>query len=159
MANNRKRSISVVTTKVTVPASTSSSVTLDVTSGSNTFTMSEADDNFQKGAWIYDDTNSELYKIDKMLSSTVGIIVGTFNHTSGTLAVDIIKESDTHISKVYMATADAVTIIDGADIPADYTINEEVSDRSQDDGAKFVEPFIVDADTNSSSVLVITYKF
>jgi len=159
MANNKKRSTSVITTKVTVPSSTASSVTLNVTSGKNTFVMSAADSNFKRGAWIYDATNSELYKIKEMTSTTSGIIVGTFNDTSATLAVDIITAEDAKVKKIYLAMADAVTIIDGTNVPADYTINDEVSDDEQDVGGDFVEPFIVDAASNSSSVLAVVTKF
>lgn len=159
MANNKKRTLSVITTKVTVPASTATSSTLTASSGSRNFTISAADANFTKGAWIYDATNSELYKIVQMLDSTSGIIQGTFNDALSGATVAIIKASDAAVSKIYLATADAVTVIDQVNVPADYTINDEVPESSQDDGAKFVEPYIVDAATNSSSVLAITYKF
>ena len=121
--------------------------------------MSAADSNFKRGAWIYDATNSELYKIKEMTSTTSGIIVGTFNDTSATLAVDIITAEDAKVKKIYLAMADAVTIIDGTNVPADYTINDEVSDDEQDVGGDFVEPFIVDAASNSSSVLAVVTKF
>jgi len=159
MSNNKKRSISVITTKVTVPASTSTSTTVTATSGSSNFTISTADTKFQKGAWIYDATNTELYKIERMTSTTAGTIVGTFNDTLSTATVAVIEAENAKVSKIYLATADAVTIIDQANVPADYSINDEVSDQSQEDGAKFIEPFIVDAATNSSSVLAIVKKF
>jgi len=159
MANNKKRSISVITTKVTVPASTSTSTTVTASSGSSNFTISTSDAKFQKGAWIYDATNTELYKIERMTSTTTGIIVGTFNDTLSTATVAVIEAENAKVSKIYLATKDEVTIIDGANVPADYSINDEVSDQSQEDGAKFIEPFIVDAATNSSSVLAIVKKF
>lgn len=159
MANNKKRSISVITTKVTVPASTATSSTLTASSGESSFTINTADAKFQKGAWIYDATNSELYKIAEMKSSTKGTIVGTFNDNLSGATVAIIEAENAKVSKIYLATKDAVTIIDQVNVPADYTINDEVADQAQTDGAVFVEPYIVDANTNSSSVLAIVKKF
>ena len=159
MANNKKRSISVITTKVTVPASTATSSTLTASSGASTFTINTADSNFIRGAWIYDATNSELYKIKEMKSTTSGVIVGTFNDALSGATVAVIKAEDAKVSKIYLATKDEVTIIDQANVPADYSINDEVSDQAQEDGANFIEPFIVDAATNSSSVLAIVKKY
>lgn len=159
MANNKKRSISVITTKVTVPASTATSSTLTASSGESSFTINTADAKFQKGAWIYDATNSELYKIAEMKSATKGTIVGTFNDNLSGATVAIIEAENAKVSKIYLATKDAVTIIDQVNVPADYTINDEVADQAQTDGAVFVEPYIVDANTNSSSVLAIVKKF
>lgn len=159
MANNKKRSISVITTKVTVPASTATSTTVTAASGANTFTISTADSKFIKGAWIYDATNSELYKILDMQTTTQGIIVGTFNDALSTATVAVIEAENAKVSKIYLAIADAAAIIDQVSVPADYSINDEVSDGSQDVGDSFIEPYIVDAATNTSSVLAIVKKF
>lgn len=160
MANNKKRSTYVVTTKVSVPASTATSSTITASSGSSNFTLSAADAAvFAKDAWIYDAANSELYKIKAMSTTTSGVIEGTFADTLSSATISVIKAQDAKVSKIYMATKDAVTIIDQANVPADYTINDEISEGAQDAGNKFVEPYVVDAATNSSSVLVQVYKF
>jgi hypothetical protein len=160
MANNKKRSISVITTKVTVPASTATSgLTLATTSGSNTFTMSTTNANFIRDAWIWDTTNDKLYKIQSMTSTTTGIIVGTFDDTEPTMGTAIIKAEDAKSSKIYLAIANGAAVIDGVSVPADYSINDEVSDGSQDVGDSFIEPYIVDAATYTSSVLAIVKKF
>jgi len=160
MANNKKRSTYVVTTKVTVPASTATSSVITATSGSNHFSLDAADANFKTGAWIYDATNSELYLItDLAADGKSGTIQGTFNDTLSGATIAVITKEDAKVSKIYMATKDAVTVIDGANVPADYSINDEISTSAQVSGAQSVEPYIVDAATNSSSVLVQVYKF
>lgn len=161
MAANLKRSTYVVTTKVTVPASTATSSVITAASGANTFSLDAADtDVFSRGAWIYYATTSVKYKILEMASDGLsGVIDGTFSGALSGATISVIKAQDAKVSKIYMATADAVTIIDGANVPASYTINDEVSEVAQDTGNKQVEPYIVDAATNSSSVLVQVYKF
>ena len=144
MANNRKEIYGVLTTKDTIPLSTpTSGLTLATTSGKSSFTMSATNANFIKGAWIWDTTNDELYKIANMTSTTTGNIVGTFNDTEATMATAIIKQADAMAIQLGVV-AKADTTINGVDLASGDALNFSVTGIGGDVGSRYVDPIIVD---------------
>ncbi len=157
MANNRKEIYGVLTTKDTIPLSTSTSgLTLATTSGKSSFTMSTTNDNFIKGAWIWDTTNDELYKVDRMTSTTTGNIVGTFNDTEATMATAIIKEADAMAIQLGVV-AKADTTINGVDLASGDALNFSVTGIGGDVGSRYVDPVIADGATGEVRYIITKY--
>lgn len=157
MANNRKEIYGTLTTKDTIPLSTpTSGLTLATTSGKSSFTMSATNANFIKGAWIWDTTNDELYKIANMTSTTTGNIVGTFNDTEATMGTAIIKQADAMAIQLGVV-AKADTTINGVDLASGDALNFSVTGIGGDVGSRYVDPVIADGATGEVRYIITKY--
>lgn len=160
MANNVKRVYYTQTTKDTIPASTATASVITATEGQRTFTLDTAvaEGGFGGFSWIWDSTNDKLYKVEKMLDDTSGIIQGTFSDALSDAAFAYIKTQDAKIVKLSVkANADtdvyhngtAYTLLEGDSINDDATgIIAKFTGRSCD-------PALVDGTTGAVAVLYI----
>jgi hypothetical protein len=148
MANNSKEVYGSLTTKDTLPLSTSTAVTITASTGTDKFTISAAiTDDFKVGSWIWDTANDELYKVKQISADgTYGVIWGTFNDTLSTGAMDYIKSQDTKVVQMALeAVADST--VNGVSLPTGNTLNFTSSGISAKFGTRWVDPKIIDGAT------------
>tara|TARA_S200002703_G_scaffold159860_1_gene175128 strand:- start:259 stop:732 length:474 start_codon:yes stop_codon:yes gene_type:complete len=154
MASNRKYIYDTLSTKDTLPLSTSTSVTITAASGGNEFTLSAGISDLKAGGWIWDTANDELYKV-KSINGTTGIIVGTFNDDLTTGAMDYIKTQDADVVFISVA-ADygADSAINGVTLKSTTSVNFSSEHLGGQVGVRFVDPIIVDGATGQ-----VTYEY
>ena len=157
MANNLKEIDGIQTTDDTIPASTSTSSTLSASSGSSDFTINTADANFRRGAWIYDATNSELYKIKDMVSDTEGTIVGTFNDTLSGATVKLVTVDDAKIIQMSIAAdQSSASSVNGVALADGTSKSWSTVGNGGDVGVRYVEPKIVLGATDGNVSYIYT---
>jgi len=162
MSNNTKEFYGTETTKVSVPNSEAldpsdgaGSPTVTAALNSNQFTLSEATTNVVKGAWLVDTTNDKVYKVDKMISDTVGQIVGTFDNVQSAAALTVVTERNSQIVELFIAADYGNdSELNGDALKAGTALNRSVVGLNGEVGARFLAPVIVDG-----SVGQITYSY
>lgn len=150
MANNVKSQFSTLTTKDTLPLSTSTAVTITAASGASSFTLSAAiTTDFREGSYIWDTANDVLYKVRELAKDGLGgTIFGTFEDTLSGGAMAYIKSKDLKNIKIF-AKALAATTIDGAAFASGDVPNLDSLDERGSFGGNWVIPHIYDGATGN----------
>ena len=158
MANNVKSIFKTLTTKDTLPLSTSTAVTITATSGASSFTISAAiADDFAVGSFIWDTVNDVLYEVRELDREKLGgNIIGTFDDTLSASAIAYIKSKDLKNVKIYGKIVGATTI-DGQSLAAGDTFNFDSTDERGSFGSNWVTPHIYDGATGD--ILYVIKKY
>ena len=159
MANNTKRVYYVQTTLDTVPASTSTAVTITAAVDQDRFSLSaEITDDFGKNSWIWDTANNVLYKVLEMYSPTTGRIQGTFEDALTTGAMDYIKTQDQKVVRLSVkANADTDIYENGAAqvLLAGDVINDDATGIIAKFTGRMCDPILADGTAGALAVLYI----
>jgi len=156
MATNTGNSdLFLVTTKRTVPASTSPSGTLS----SNNTELYGAGTSFlsviRPGDWIVDLTNNEKRAVVSVQSDTLAQIESAFTTPlSGTTFIAVAGSRLVEIA--FLNAGGGIAQINGVNIPANAYGSWGKNSRSQTEGGRYIDPIIVDGST--SNVLMETLK-
>lgn len=158
MANNLKEIDGIQTTDDTIPASSSLTPTITASSGSNVFTLSAADSQVTKGAWIYDNTNGELYKVKSIdAAGTTGIIWGTFEDNLSAATVKVIPEADAKVIQLSIAADQgSASSVNGVALADGTSKSWSTIGNGGDVGGRFVEPKIVLGSTDGNASYIYT---
>lgn len=154
MANNTKELYYTLSSKDTVPASTSTAATITATSGDRWFTISAAQTDFGVGSWIWDTANDELYKVVYMDGTTRGYIYGTFADTLSGGAFDYIKRQDSKVVRMSIK-ANADTTVNGQTLLAGDSLNFDCNQTTTPYSSRNCDAKIVDGATGAAEIVVI----
>lgn len=158
MANNLKEIDGIQTADDTIPASSALSPTITASSGSSNFTLSAASSSVSKGAWLYDDTNYELYRVkDISRDGLNGIIWGTFNDNLAAATIKIITAEDAKIIQMSIAADQgSASSVNGIALASGTSKSWSTVGNGGDVGQRFVEPKIVLGTTDGNASYIYT---
>lgn len=157
MANNLKEIDGIQTTDDTVPNSSSLSPTVTASSGSNQFTLSAAASSVSAGSWLYDDSNQEIYKVNKMINSTTGQIIGTFNDDLSAATIKVIPSESAKIVQLSIAADQgSASSVNGVALASGTSKSWSTVGNGGDVGQRFVEPKIVLGLTDGNASYIYT---
>ena len=158
MSNNIKEIDGIQTTDDTIPASSSLTPTITASSGGNTFSLSAADSQVTTNAWIYDNTNGELYKVKSVnAAGTSGTIWGTFNDNLSAATVKVIPEADAQIIQLSIAADQgSASSVNGVALADGTSKSWSTVGNGGDVGVRFVEPKIVLGSTDGNASYIYT---
>jgi len=158
MSNNIKEIDGIQTTDDTIPASSTLTPTITASSGGNAFSLSAADSQVTANAWIYDNTNGELYKVKSVnAAGTSGTIWGTFNDNLSAATVKVIPEADAQIIQLSIAADQgSASSVNGVALADGTSKSWSTVGNGGDVGVRFVEPKIVLGSTDGNASYIYT---